>query len=65
MEIAGSSEMAVTVYQSAWLNFIEDFDFNPHCPERVTLKSFPSEYFSLLFSVTIPSVSIFVHLPSC
>ena len=50
MEVAGSLERAVTVYQTAWLHFQEeDFDFNQHCPERLTLNSFSSEYF-ILFS---------------
>ena len=45
--MAGSLERAVTVYQKACLHFQEeDLDFNQHCPERVTLNSFSSEYFS-------------------
>jgi len=47
MEMAGSLERAVAVYKRAWLYLIEEFDFNQHCPDRVTLNSFSSEYFSL------------------
>ena len=56
--MVGFSESAVTLYNSALLHFQEeDFDFNQHCPKRVTLNSFFSEYLSLPLSMIIPSGS--------
>ena len=65
METAGSSERAVSVHQSAWLNFQEeDFVIIQHCPERATINSSFSLSTSVSFSQLSSHQSLHIRPPA-